>query len=124
MKQFVSICLSDSRLTCFQGAIQELKLINNPSAAEDQCEEGLDQDFGSGTDLLPEGSGSGDHIRVPIPVSYFHLLLYLRGNNRNSMESVFFSFSNSLNKSAWPHAIFTAKTFKWTQSVADPGFPV
>ncbi len=53
----------------FQGAIQEVKLTDNPLAADDQCEEGLDTpgpgEFGSG--LVPaEGSGGLPQV---IPVS-------------------------------------------------------
>ena len=40
--------------------------MDNPRAAEDQCEEGLEPEFGSGTEFALDGSG--DHAPGSVPV--------------------------------------------------------
>ncbi len=69
----LSLSLTHHYCLWIQGAIQELRLSENARAAEDQCEEGLEHELGSGGGgggiLTPHDGGSGDHGQFPFPVS-------------------------------------------------------
>ena len=40
--------------------------MDNPRAAEDQCEEGLEPELGSGNEFAPDGSGDHAHGTLPV----------------------------------------------------------
>lgn len=55
-----------------QGGVQELKILNDPRAAEDQCER-MDEEYGSGFDY----QGSGDHPDLH-PVGHVFFFVFHR----------------------------------------------